>query len=256
VIKGKTIFATIVAVTMLNGCVTTGDVQPRRASDQEAGQANLDLGVGYLSQGRADAAIDPLLRAIDLNPRLVDAHSTLALAYDQIENFEQAEFHHLRATQLEPGNHDSQNRYAVFLCRQNRWPDAEPYFARAIRNSDNAAPEMAMLNASVCARSADDFGGAESYLRSVLELDSGNVAALEGMIDISIRTENHLQGRAFLQRLFAATNPASSHLLFCYVIEAELGDTAAAGDCAARLRTEYPRAPEIRQLRELQRNGG
>jgi type IV pilus assembly protein PilF len=246
----------LVAMALAAACVTEGPRPPEPASDEEAAIANLNLGVGYLQQGRPDAAVDALERALSLNPRLVDAHSTIALAYDQIEEPEQAEVHHRRATQLDPSDPDAQNRYAVFLCRYNRWSDAEPYFERAIDSRRYANRQLAMLNAATCARSANEYETAEGYLRQVLDDNPGNVAALEGMVDLSIRSGNYLQGRAFLQRLFAATQPSATHLLYCYVVEDQLGDGGAADNCATDLRTRFPGSPEVRRLTELQGDGG
>ena len=76
----------------------------RLASDDEAAIANMNLGAGYLRQGNADLAIERLQRALAQNPRLVEAHSTIALAYDQIGSLEEAETHYQRATQLDPEN--------------------------------------------------------------------------------------------------------------------------------------------------------
>ncbi len=244
------------ALIVIAGCVTEGAPRIEPASDAEAARANLNLGVGYLQQGRPDAAIDALNRALTLSPRMVDAHSTIALAYDQLDNAEQAEVHHRQATQLDPDNPDVQNRYAVFLCRNGRWNDARPYFARAIDRSTATNPAMAMLNAATCARSGDDLAAAEEYFRGALDIEPNNAAALAGMVDLSVRAENYLQGRAFLQRLFAAAEPGPTHLLFCYVIENELGDTRAAEDCATDLRTRFPDSVEARRLSEMDRNVG
>jgi type IV pilus assembly protein PilF len=245
-----------VAVVLLAGCVTEGPRPTEPASDDEAAMANLNLGVGYLQQGRPDAAVDALERALSLNPRLVDAHSTIALAYDQLDDPEQAETHHRRATQLDPDDPDAQNRYAVFLCRYNRWSDAERYFERAIDSPRYPNRQLAMLNAATCARSANALETAERYLRMVLDEEPDNVAALEGMVDLSIRGGDYLQARAFVQRLLSATRPEASHLLYCFVVEDQLGDDSAASACATDLRTRFPDSSEVRRLTELQRDGG
>ena len=246
----------VVTVALASACVTEGPRPIEPASDEDAAQANLNLGVGYLQQGRADAAVDALERALELNPRLVDAHSTVALAYDELGDTEEAESHHRRAIQIDPNNPDVENRYAVFLCRHARWTDAERYFDKAINNPRYTNRTLALVNAGTCARSANDLDAAEENFRAALEDDPANVGALEGMVDLSIRTGNYLQGRAFVQRLFAATRPQPAHLLMCYVVESELGDARAANDCATDLRTRFPDAPEIGRLTELQDDGG
>src|SRR5512134_2997477 len=129
----------------LQACVSSGSTNDG-ATDAEAAIANMNLGAGYLRQGRTDLAIERLLRALDQNPKLADAHSTIAIAYDQIGSPEDAETHYRRATQLEPDNAAAANSYAVFLCRQNRWPDAEPYFRRAAETRTYNTPEVPLTN--------------------------------------------------------------------------------------------------------------
>jgi type IV pilus assembly protein PilF len=214
----------------------------------------MNLGIGYLRQGRPDAAVDALERAVDLNPRLATAHSALALAYDQLGEPEQAEDHHRRATSVDPGNADVQNSYAVFLCRQNRWSDAERYFARAVQDDRYALRATASVNAANCARGANDLAKAEQYYRGALEIDPANTDAMAGMIELAVRNENYLQARAFIQRLFLTAPPTSYHLLVCYMVEQRLGDTAAADSCARQLRGGFPNSAEAIRLRELERN--
>ena len=76
----KSILVLVVCLTGAAACVTEGGFEPTPASDEEAAQANLNLGVGYLRQGRPDVAIEALQRALDLNPRLANAHSAIAAA--------------------------------------------------------------------------------------------------------------------------------------------------------------------------------
>jgi type IV pilus assembly protein PilF len=252
----RSIFILFVCSMVATACVTEGGGRPRRQSDEEAARANLNLGVGYLNQGRPEVAVEALQRAVDLDPRLAEAHSVLGLGYEMLENFELAETHHRRATQLDSDNPDAQNRYAVFLCRQDRWSEARRYFDRAIDNPRYRTPEVAITNAGTCAKGADDLASAERYFRQALGLNAENVDALEGMLDVSLQNENYLQGRAFMQRLFAASTPSALHLLLCYSIERALNDSDAAGDCAAQLRAQYPGSPELGRLRELEQDGG
>lgn len=244
-------------VMLLAGCVTVTDgVAPARpATNQEQAEANLALGVGYLQQERPDLAIEALVRAIDFQPRLADAHSAIALAYDQTGEAELAEEHHRRAAQLEPANPSVQNSYAVFLCRQNRWTDARPYFQRAISNAGSSSPVRTMVNAATCARESGDLESAEGFYRAVLDIEIANAAALRGMIELSVRANNYQSGRAFWQRLDQSTTVESQDLLFCYVIERELEADRAAQECAARLQREFPQSAALRQLRLLESDG-
>jgi type IV pilus assembly protein PilF len=240
------------AAVSLSACVSTTEIA--EPSDEEAAVANMNLGIGYLRQGRPDAAVDALERAVDLDSRLANAHSALALAYDQLDEVEQAEDHHRRATQIDPGNADIQNSYAVFLCRQSRWTEAERYFARALDDERSGLRATTLVNAGNCARGANELAKAEENYRAALEADAANTDAMAGMVEVAIRNENFLQARAFIQRLFVTAQPTSYHLFVCYVVEQRLGDAAAADSCARQLRSGFPNSTEAIRLRELERN--
>jgi type IV pilus assembly protein PilF len=226
-----------------------------RASADEAAVANMNLGAGYLRQGNTTLAIERLQRALEQNPRLVLAHSTIAVAYDQAGDLEQAETHYQRATQLEPNNGSAANAYAVFLCRQNRWSDAEPYFQRAADDRTYATPEVALTNAGVCARSAGATEQAAANFRAALDRRPTYPDALLNMMELSYEEQNFLQARAFVQR-YLASQPATAPVLFiCYNVERELDNAAAADNCAAQLRANFRGSTELQELEAQQRNG-
>jgi type IV pilus assembly protein PilF len=246
---------TVLALCWLSQACVSGGAD-RGASQEDAAVANMNLGAGYLRQGRVDAAIEPLERAIELDPRLADAHSTIAIAYDQLGDADLAEQHYRRATTLEPGNAAAANSYAVFLCRQNRWNDAEDYFQRAADNPRYATPEAALTNAGVCARNAGDNAKAEQYFRAALARNPLFPDALSSMIDLSYREQNYLQARAFMQRYLDVRPPSAPLLWLCFNIEQELNNPAGAERCAAQLREGFPESPEVEQLQESLRRDG
>lgn len=228
-----------------------------RSGANEAAVANMNLGAGYLQQGRLDLAVERLQRALAQNPRLVLAHSTIALAYDRLGDFENAERHFLRATELDPAAGAAANAYAVFLCsRQNRWADARPYFRRAVADSNYPTPEAALTNAGVCARSAGDLEAAEENFRAALARSPTFPDALLNMMDLSYQSGDFLQSRAFVQRYLDAYPATAPVLWICFNVERELGDTVAANRCATQLRSGFQGSSELAQLEAQQRRDG
>lgn len=241
-------------VLALQACVSSGDERP---SVEDAAVANMNLGAGYLQQGRTDLAIERLRRALAQNPRLVDAHYTIALAYDQIGSVEDAEMHFLRATELDPANSAAANAYAVFLCnKQNRWADAEPYFRRAAENPTYATPEVALTNAGICALSAGENEAAAESFRAALSRNPSYPEALLNMMELSYQGANFLQTRAFVQR-YLAVRPATAPVLWmCFNAERELNNAPGAERCATQLRSGFQGSAELQQLEEQQRRNG
>ncbi len=239
----------LIVGSALQACVTTSEpARPEPASDEEAAVANLNLGAAYVRQNRPDLAVEALERALRLNPRLVLAHSTLAIAYDQLNNFDLAEQHYRRATELDRNNSVAANSYAVFLCRQRRFTDAEPYFQRAVRDPRYPTPDIALVNAGICARDVNEVDKADQYFRAALSRNNTQPGALSGLMELSYDSGNFLRARAFMQRYLDSQPPNSSVLWMCVQIERELDNATAAQDCERQLVEQFPGSPEANRL--------
>jgi type IV pilus assembly protein PilF len=240
----------------LSACAGSSRTSSDGVSDADAAIANLNLGAGYLQQGNTALAIERLERALEQNPRLVQGHSTIAIAYGQLGNLEQAESHYRRATELAPNSGAPANAYAAFLCQQGRWTEAEPFFRRAADDGDYATPEVALTNAGVCARDAGANERAAENFRAALVRNPTYPDALLNLMDLSYQARNFLQTRAFVQRYLAAHPPAAPVLWICFNAERELANAEASDRCAAQLRAGFRGTPELDALENLQRGNG
>lgn len=246
---------TLIAIAALGlgaGCVSTSSVDSQAAED--AALANLNLGVAYLRQGRPEVALANLQEALEYNPRLAPAHSTIAIVYEQLQQPDLAEEHYRRAMQLGPGDGSAANSYAVFLCRNGRWNEAERYFRRAADNPRYPTPEAALTNAGVCARGAGDLAAAERYLREALARNAVFPDALYNMAELSYQSQDYLAARAFTQRYLSGAAASPELLLLCVRVEQQLNGADAAAQCAAQLRTSFPNSAEATQLNAMERN--
>ena len=248
-------FAAIAVLCLAGGgCVSTTNTAGIEQSDDEAAVANLNLGVGYLRQGRPELAVDILERALAFDSTLADAHSSLAVAYDQLGVPDEAEAHYLRAAELAPDNPSAANSYAVFLCRTDRWVDAEEYFRRAADNPRYATPEAALANAGVCARAARDAATAEIYFREALSRNPIFPDALYHMTDLAYQNRNLMQARAFMQRALGSGTGNPQMYWLCFQIERDLNSVTDAQRCATQLKEQFPESAEASQIFEMERN--
>jgi len=238
-----------VTLATLMACVSSGGSVSEPASGSEAAVANMNLGAGYLRQGNYELALERLQRALAQDPKLVQAHTTIALAYDQIGNLEEAENHFKRATQLDSSDGSAANGYAAFLCTHgNRWAEAQPYFRRAAEDPKYGTPEVALANAGNCARDAGDLAAAEENFRAALMRNPRYADALLNMLELTTQRGENLQARAFMQRYLAVRPATAPVLLTCVNVERALNNAAAADRCAAQLRNGFPGSPELSQL--------
>jgi len=241
-----TIFA---ACFLLGACISTTTGPPKsERDDKDAAAIYFQLGIQYFSRGNYELSRERLLLSVNLDPSRAIVWSTLATTYEQLGNLRLAEESHDKALGTGPRNFDVQNRYAVFLCRQRRFDDAEKQFERSISARTNDFPELMMTNAGVCMLQKSDYAKAESYFRRALERRSNHPEALLQMALLKHQTADDLTARAFLQR-YRIANPASPGVLYlCVLIEDVLGDQKASRECTTELLRDFPGSEESKRI--------
>jgi type IV pilus assembly protein PilF len=236
-------------IVFLAGCIsTTTGVRPTESDDDNAAQQYFQLGARYFRNGNYELARERLHRAIDLDPRMGIAHSTLALTYEQLDNVRLATEHHDKAVRYEPGNFNVRNAYAVFLCGQQRYEEAKEQFKRAVEVPENDNSEIMLTNAGVCMSQKPDYEQAEAFLRQALAEKPGYGEALLQMSLLKYRTTEFLQARAFLQRFLSANKTTPEVLYLGVQIEKALGDNRASTDYANQLLREFPNSDQAKRV--------
>jgi type IV pilus assembly protein PilF len=117
-------------------------------------------------------------------------------------------------------------------------------------------PEMAYVNAGMCARNGGDLAAAEKHFRQALAVSPRFAEALFQLADIEHEQKNYMSARAFLERYMEVGRTTPASLWLGVRIERGLGNTAVAQHYAQRLKREYPNANQTRALVESERNPG
>src|SRR5690625_3732030 len=144
------------------GCVSTGGGRGQpgehgrlgmdRVSPVRSADLNTRLGVGYFERGDLKIAIEKLERAISLDPAHVPAYITLALVQKRLGRDAVARRHYRKAANLAPDDGATLNTYAVFLCQQGEYREADELFRRAVRDprSEEHTSELQSRGHLVC----------------------------------------------------------------------------------------------------------
>jgi len=234
---------------LLSACVSTTTGTPKSVPNTEdAASLNFQLAIEYFQKGNYELARDRLILSTELDPKQPVVWSTLATTYEQLGNPRLAEEAHAKAQRVDSGNFDVQNSYAVFLCRQKRYDDAEKQFERSIGAATNDNPELMMTNAGVCFAQKPDYPKAESFFRRALERNPNYGEALLQMTLLKLRAEDFLGARAFMQRFRNANPPNPGILYLCVLIEAELGDERVRLECSNELLRDFPDSEESKRM--------
>jgi len=207
-----------------------------------------DLGQKYLAQGKLESALENLLKALAADPNYADAHTVIALLYEQIGDNPKAEENYRRAAQLMPKAGNENNNYGAFLCKLGRYDESAVYFQKAVADPFYKTPAVALTNAGTCAIKGGKYDVAERDLRTALDYSPDNAEALFQMATVLYRKDDFFRARAFFQRYEGVGSPSADALLLGRNIELRLGNSKAATEYTRRLRSQFPDSEQSRSL--------
>lgn len=239
------------AALLLVGCISTTS-GPAKSEPNQAEAADLlyQLGARYYRNGQYELARDRLVMAIEKEPRNANAHTTLGLTYEQLDNKRLATESYETAIRIAPNDFTVLNTYAVFLCRYGNYDDAQKYFEKAINTRENDDAEITLTNAGVCMLEKPDPVQAEKYFRAALDHKSTYGDALIQMCNLKFRAGEPLPARAFMQRYLASNPPSADVLYLGFQIEDALGAERERTEFSNRILREYPQSAEARKVLE------
>ncbi len=245
---------------LLAGCAAAPETPQQgrtgmdRISPVRSAEIHTRLGVGYFERGQLQIAMENLQIALRHDPQHTPAHVTLALINERLGNVRQAGHHYREAARLAPNDGATQNAYAVFLCRQGQYEDAQRRFERAFEDPFYSTPEVAFSNAGACALRNNRLDDAEMFLREAIAIAPDFSDPLLQLSELSLERGDLMRARAFLQRFESVSNEFPGSLRLGFMIENGLNNPQEAERYASRLEAVFPDSPEAREIRSLRRN--
>ncbi|MCF6753852.1 type IV pilus biogenesis/stability protein PilW [Pseudomonas stutzeri] len=246
--------ALLLLLAGLTGCVSTGTVDPLKTEEgrQQARDAYIQLGIGYVQQGTASRAKTPLRKALELDPRSADAHAALALVFQTEMENELADKHYREAL---VSRRDARilNNYGSFLFEQKRYAEALERFTQA--SEDNLYPERARVfqNMGMTALKLNQPEQAEKYFTRALRLDSRQPGALLELALMAYDAKQYVPAKAYYDSYSQLAEQNARSLLLGIRLADIHGDRDRAASLALQLKRLYPGTAEYQQYLSEQR---
>lgn len=232
----------------MNGEDQTGSLGT--TAKKGTGDVYVRLAVVYMQRDKLGVALQNIKKAISVDPNNGEAHNVMALIYSRLGETDLAEKHFKRSKQLQPKNPYTLNAYGSFLCGQKKYKEADEQFNLALKNPLYTTPEVALTNAGVCARRANDMDKAEAYLRKALQHNGGFSMALFQLAQLSFDSGDSIAAREFLNRYHKVAKFTPQSLWLAIQIERKLGDKNAVASYSLQLRGSFPDSTEVKLLRD------
>jgi type IV pilus assembly protein PilF len=245
----------LLVASLLVGCVSSGDVDPMRTDKgrDEARDAYIQLGIGYLQQGASGRAKVPLKKALDLDPASADAHAALALVFQVEMEPKLADEHYRKALSQRGDDARLLNNYGSFLFEQKRYEEARERYQQAAQ--DTLYPERSRVfeNLGLTALELKQRDQAKMYFQRSLRLNSRQPKALMEMAQMSYEDKAYVPARGYYDSYSALVEQDARSLLLGTRLATIFEDRDKAASLGLQLKRLYPGTPEYQQYLSEQR---
>ena len=184
----------------------------------------LQLAIGYYQDAKFAFALDELKQALALDPNNADAHTVLALVYNELHEDAKAEQSFQRALQLDPANSDLNNNYGWYLCQHGREKDSLAYFDTALKNPLYTQKAKPLQNSGVCAAKMGDMAAAEEYFRRSFEIDPTGSISAYNLANIYYDRKDYARARFYVAQVNNSPAPTPASLWLGIRVERRLGN--------------------------------
>jgi len=104
-----------------------------------------NLGTAYIGTEQYDQAEKYLLRALALQPESPGCHKNIAVLYRKMKLDDKAVAHFEKYLDLQPGDLNTMQTYALYLTKLGRWKDAANFLTKLTQEVTDVAPIYFLL---------------------------------------------------------------------------------------------------------------
>lgn len=187
-----------------------------KADLPKAAMLNVEMGQAYLAQGDISRAKKKFVHALELQPKMPEAHSAIGYFYETVGDMQEAEKHHNLAITFGNNKGRFYNNFGTFLCRQKRFKEADRAFNNALKDKQYIKTAEVLENAGLCALQGQDQNKAFDYLKSAVKHDPKRALASLELANIELDRGNAKSALIYL-RMFKQTSQPTAKSLYIAV---------------------------------------
>jgi|SRR5690606_10416582 len=240
--------ATLICLAgLLAGCMShTSGINPLSTAQgrDEARDAYIQLGIGYLQQGAAERAKGPLSKALEIDPNHAQAHAALALVFQNQMEPALADQHYRKALAARPTDARILNNYGTFLYEQKRYEQAYERYRQASEDSLYGERSRVFENLGLTAQALKREEQAMEHFQRALRLNANRPLALLSMAELSYNRKDYMAARDYHQRFAGLAEPNARSLLLGTRLARVFGNPGQAASQGLQLKRLYPASRE------------
>jgi len=232
----------------LSGCAGSDSRSDAIPEGESPADLYVDLASEYVQRGQLDTALGRAKQAVAIDRTNARAHYILAIVYQRLGKVEEAQREFAEAVERAPGNPDYRNAWGAVLCAQGKYEAGLAEIKAALADPLYQGPEVALMNAADCSRSAGRQGAFERYLQQALERNPRYPPAALALAKLAYQRGDYTRARSLMTRYSRVGETTAEALLLAARIERQLGNLKLARLLERSLRQRFPDSPEVIQL--------
>ncbi len=134
----------------------------------------IEKGDIYFDEGKFNQALDTYKKALDIEPKNVDAIICIGLCYRHLEEYDKAIMFYNNALEIEPDNKTALNNKGYTLEMKNQIEEAIEFYKGSLEIDPNY--DMPLVNLTKIYLDRKDYKAAIKVYKNALEVDSINTA--------------------------------------------------------------------------------
>jgi type IV pilus assembly protein PilF len=224
-------------------------VRTYKKQPAQAAVANMQLALEYMRLDKLATARECIEKALKEDSSNPSVQETAGLVYERVNEMAKAEHAYETAIRLGKDDPNISNAFAGFLCRTGKTAAGEKMFNAVAASPLYQTPEVALVNAGVCVRSAGKLVEADRYFNRALAIRPNMPEALFQLGNDAFDRGDAAEARDIVQRYLAVNPPTPEALWLGFRAQRKLGDTVDAAVYARRVQTEFPNSVQAQNMR-------
>ena len=232
----------------LTGCVSTS-TSSIPVNQGKAVADYMNLAKGYVQGGYTEKAIQPLERALEIEPRSADVHGLLGMVYQIQGESALAEKSFKTALSYNSQASDVRNNYGAFLFNQNRLSEAYRQFELASEDLSYPRRSRIFENMGIVALRQGNQGLASRHFDKALRLNSSLPRASLELADIYFNQGDNRKAWQYYQNFIGLSQQDARSLWLGIQLARLNGEKDKVASYALQLERLYPGSKEWREYR-------
>ena len=213
----RKIILVVSLVGIVAGCVThtinsDGTVQSNVVDKTKLSNTYVDLAIEYQQHGTPQVALDRANLAITTQPNNSRAYMIRAMIYQQLGKNNDAETDFKKSLSLDDSYSEANVNYAVYLCDQKRYPEAQEHFMLALNNPLYVAPEVGYFSNGKCYFKQSNYVEANNYFLKSMSYRNVPQDVYIEMAKLQIVNQNYQLANYYINKFAGSQTPATMWL--------------------------------------------